>query len=53
MKKYAPDVIAMIERYASIYDNLIVECNGTYEPLLLRQCLWNFAQVLSESLTKV
>ena len=53
MKQYAPDVIAMIERYATIYDNLIVEYNGTYEPLLLRQCLWNFAQVLSESLTKV
>jgi hypothetical protein len=46
LKQSAPDVIAMIEHHATIYEKLIAEYNGTYEPLLLRQLLWNFAKIL-------
>jgi hypothetical protein len=46
LKQTAPDAVAMIEHFATIYEKQIAGYNGTYEPLALRELLWNFAKVL-------
>jgi hypothetical protein len=52
LKQSAPDIVAMIEHFATIYEKQIAGYNGTYEPLALRELLWNFGKVLSESLVQ-
>ena len=46
LKQSAPHVVTMIEQFATIYEQQIAGYNGTYEPLALRQLLWNFARFL-------
>ena len=46
LKQSAPDVVAMIEQFATIFEKQIARYNGTYEPLALRELLWNFGKVL-------
>lgn len=47
LKQVSPETVAMIEHFATIYEKQLVGYNGIYEPLALRELLWNFAQTLT------
>jgi hypothetical protein len=46
LKQTFPELVSLIEHFAAIYEKQLAWHNGTYEPLAIRELLWNFAKVL-------
>jgi|GEM_PF-2210211 len=45
-KQHFPEMFSLIEHLASIYEKQIAGYNGAYQPLVIRELLWNFTQVI-------
>ena len=46
LKQTFPELVSLIAHFATIYEKQLAWHNGTYEPLAIREVLWNFAKVL-------